>query len=164
MTAQGFSMIWRRLLWALLLIPSLWLTGCADALIYGERTSFNLGIGVHEDAALPLNVNIGFRRGVVNSAPPLGGDVTEGKTPVARGEPVSSTSSFNLTDNGRETNPFGGTLRIKTLFASGEAAVTIASKPGAVAFILSGAYSNAPTAVRMKAFLGDPINPDNVNK
>jgi hypothetical protein len=140
------------------------LAGCSDALTYGEGTSFNLAIGVNDDPALPLSVNAGLHRTVVNIVPPLGGDVSSGNTTVARGEAVSSISSFNLTDDGRDTNPLGGTLKIKTQFASGEAAVTIAQQPEAVAVIMGGRFvRTTPTKVKLQSFLGNPRDPQRVN-
>lgn len=157
-------MIKARYAWTCLAASLAVLAGCSDALIYGEGTSFNLAISVNNDPALPLSVNAGLHRTVVNLVPPLGGDVSNGNSTAARGEAVSSISSFNLTDEGRDTNPLGGTLKIKTQFASGEAAVTIAKQPEAVAFVMRGIYVRAtPTKDKLEAFLGNPRDRQHVN-
>ena len=133
------------------------LSGCSDALIYSESSSFNLAIGVNDSAALPISVNAGLKRSVVNIAPPLGGDVTNGSTVIPQGEAVSSVSSFVLTDSDRGTNPLAGTLKIKTQFASGNAAVTISGKPALTEFILKGRFiKDSPTKAKLNEWLGNP--------
>lgn len=143
---------------ALLLASLCGLAGCGDALIYGERSSFNLAIGVNDNAALPLSVNAGLDRTVVNFAPPLGGDVVSGGGGIARGEAVSSISNFDLRDKDRATNALGGTLTVKTQFASGEAAVIIATKhPALAAAIMKGQFvKDTPTQVKLEKYLGQP--------
>lgn len=142
--------------WLCGLVLLVCMSGCSDALIYGERTSFNLAISVNDNAALPLSVNAGLQRIVVNFAPPLGGDATSGNATSARGEAVSSISGFDLGYDEAAGSPLDGTLTIRTKFASGEAAVTASGKPAAVAAIVNvrGApISRGMTSARIASWL-----------
>lgn len=54
------------------------LAGCADGLIYGERTSISVAsVRVNDDPAQPVAIKLGFDRDVVLVAPPIGGDFSE---------------------------------------------------------------------------------------
>jgi hypothetical protein len=125
----------------LVLIALVALPGCQSALIYGERTSFNLAaVRLNDDIAEPVKINIGLSRSVGTMAPPRGGNVqstptTDGgaKTKDAKvdsGEAVSVFSSFDLQYvTGSGTTPtlplVDGDLSIVTRFASGQAAINI---------------------------------------
>src|SRR4051794_29472119 len=86
------------------------LGGCTDALIYGERTSFNLAISINDDPAIPMSVNAGLHRTVVTYAPPLGGNVQRRDgTVIAAGESVAAISKFDLAYEEGKT-PLAGKL------------------------------------------------------
>lgn len=147
--SAGFAMV-------LLLLP-----GCTDALIYGERTSFNLAISVNDDAAVPLSVNFGLQRTVVSFAPPLDGEVTDQGRTVASGESVAAISRFDLGYAQAAGTPFASRLTIRTQFASGQAAAiatensTTAAR--AVQLITKGTFlAHSPTKDALDGFLGHP--------
>lgn len=121
---------------ALLLVTSfVLLSACTDALVYSERTGFNLGISVNDEATTPVKLNAGLERNVVTFAPPSG-EYKESKKRTIKHDAVSMLSGFHLTDgHGGINNPLGGTLSIRSQFASGEAAVVIARNPAAAARI-----------------------------
>ncbi len=128
------------------------LAACQPALIYGERTSFNVaGIHLNDNVGEPVNINFGFVRSVATSAPPRGGEDQQIQAPttphktngssakVHEGEAVSVFSNFRLnqTAQGAANLPLtNGDLAIRTRFASGEAAINIASSENAVNAIL----------------------------
>jgi hypothetical protein len=126
----------RRAAAALALLGAL--AACGDALVYSERTSFDLAsIRLNDDAAQPLGVSLGFNRQVVTVAPPLGGTTLENGKPVASGQAVSQFSTFRV-----EAVPaFVGEpqptlLAVRSRFASGEAALEIAQAPKVVAAVM----------------------------
>jgi hypothetical protein len=121
------------------LLALLLLAGCQKTLVFFEQTAFKLGISVNEEPPVPLEVTVGLKRRVVAISPP--------KKPLEEGSPVSEAVSLlsrfdviYLPDEPTGTpspgNPFGGTLRIISAFASGEAAVTIAGDPVATAAVV----------------------------
>ena len=130
------------------LVAMLLVAGCADGLVYGERTSFNLAsVRLNDDPAEPVVVKLGFDRDVVLVAPPIGGDVAEnvkgddGKTytrTTASGEAVSQFSTFTMKSAAPFLNPTAAAdlLAVQTRFASGQAAIAIASEPEVVAAFL----------------------------
>jgi hypothetical protein len=113
--------------------------GCADTLVYGERTSFDLAIGVNEAIALPISVNAGFHRTAAALVPPREGVVRspDGKT-VAKGEAVSMISGFRLAYAEDDASLFGGKLTIQSQFASGFAAIDVSRNPQVAALIARG--------------------------
>ena len=125
------TLVGRRLV---LMVAAFGLAACQPALIYGERTSFNLAaVQVNDNVSEPVRVNFGLVRSVATVAPPRGG--TAG-TP--NGEAVSVFSNFHLDDSGaRASLPLvSDELTIRTRFASGEAAIRVSENPGAVRAIL----------------------------
>lgn len=144
-----------------LLISVFGLAACQPALIYGERTSFNVAaVQLNDNVGEPVRINFGFFRSVATVAPPRdGGDKSScqgpkddgmpgsqagcmkgGETTVAGGDAVSVFSNFNLKQT--DQTPSTGTLpltdlRIRSRFASGKAAVNIAGSPETVRSILS---------------------------
>jgi NADPH-dependent 2,4-dienoyl-CoA reductase/sulfur reductase-like enzyme len=126
------------------LLALLLVAACADGLVYGERTSFNLAsVRVNDDPAEPVVVKLGFDRDVVLVAPPIGGEVVayddQGRKKVTPGgEAVSQFSTFTLKSAAPFLRP-GETadlLAVQTRFATGHAALAIASEPEVVAAFL----------------------------
>lgn len=138
------------------------LTGCSDALIYGERTAFNLAIRVNDDPATPVNVNAGLQRTVVSLAPPLGGQIKDGDRTSPAGESVSAISRFDLRYDQSTAAVMAGRLTVKTQFLSGQAAVTATANPQTAArvvqLVTAGRFiANSPTKDWLEGFLGDPM-------
>lgn len=103
---------------------------CSDAMVYGERTSFDLAIGVNEAIALPVSVNAGFHRTAAGLIPPRGGAGEDaGGTAAPEGEAVSMISGFRLEHEDDPAAALGGKLTIKTQFASGAAAIDVSKEP-----------------------------------
>lgn len=118
----------------ILMVAVIGLAACQPALIYGERTSFNLAaVQVNDNVSEPVRVNFGLLRSVATVAPPRGG--TAG---APNGEAVSIFSNFHLEDSGaRSSLPLvDDELTIRTRFASGDAAIRVSEDPGAVRAIL----------------------------
>ncbi|EXI83053.1 MAG: hypothetical protein AW10_00128 [Candidatus Accumulibacter appositus] len=129
------------------------LAACQPALIYGERTSFNVAaIQLNDNVGEPAKINFGFVRSVATSAPPRGGEDQVIKAPAAandkgssasakvhEGEAVSVFSNFRLNQTAQNAANLpltNGDLAIRTRFASGQAAITIAGDVKAVTAIL----------------------------
>ncbi|CUH99169.1 hypothetical protein [Leisingera aquaemixtae] len=89
-----------------------------DALVYGERTGFNLAIRSDTAESAPVEVNAGIQRRVVSFVPPTKRD-SEGN---AKGEGVTMISRFDLRRSPGQSGPFSDTVRIRTSFLSGRAA------------------------------------------
>lgn len=76
------------------LVTILLVAGCADGLVYGERTSFDLAsVRLNDDPSQPVAIKLGFNRNVVLVAPPIGGEIVEddgkgGQRTTATGEAV----------------------------------------------------------------------------
>lgn len=145
------------------------LTACENTLIYAERTGFNLAIYANENPATPLEVNGGLKRSVVGLVPPTKvkkeNETSSGES-RAEGEAVSMFSGFRLTYDEGE-GPFAGDLSIRTQFASGVAAITIANgqEPAEavkkIVNVKSANFGNLPSIQRVRAWLA--ANPDNLN-
>jgi len=139
------------------LVAMMVVTGCADGLVYGERTSFNLAsVRLNDDPSEPVAIKLGFDRDVVLVAPPVGGEVVTyddlgGRRITARGEAVSQFSTFTL----KSAAPFvrrpddepDALLAVQTRFATGAAATAIASEPDVVAALLGLAVPSAEEQV-----------------
>lgn len=131
-----------RLLGALVAV--LLVAGCADGLVYGERTAFNLAsVRLNDDPSQPVSIKVGFDRDVVLVAPPIGGKVVEkdgddGQHTTARGEAVSQFSTFTIKSTAPFLNPTAPAdlLQVQTRFASGHAARAIAGEPAVVAAVM----------------------------
>ena len=139
------------------------IVGCADGLVYGERTSFSVAsLRLNDDPAQPVAVKLGFNRDVVLVAPPIGGSVvekdvsTDGKVEkdvYIGGEAVSQFSTFTV----KSTTPFvpdprkssdegqDQLLGVQSRFASGEAAIAIAESPEVVAAFMGISEIRLPT-------------------
>ncbi len=135
-------------IWVLLAAAALLLGGCNSNLVFYEKTAFKLGISAGEDPTAPLEVTGGLKRSVVSRVPPM----LDGDTTSAAREAASLLSDFDLAyvdGAGTKTtpgNPFEGQLRIRTVFASGNAARALAAKPSAaVAFLDTDALIDSLT-------------------
>lgn len=111
---------------ALLVIAAGFAAGCQDTLVYGESTAFNLAIHLNDNPQTPIEVNAGLKRHVGEMAPPVAMSEDEGK---AVGEAVSSFSGFRLRYEEDENSVLLGDLYIRTQFATGKAATTLAGNP-----------------------------------
>jgi hypothetical protein len=143
-------------LWLIAALPAL--AGCQETLVFFEQTAFKLGISVNEEPPVPLEVTVGLKRRVVAISPPrqpLQTDEAGNRRPD--GEAVSLLSRFDVdydpdqTDSASPGNPFAGKLRIISAFASGEAAVEIATDPVAMALV-----------VEPERVLGNPITRETI--
>jgi hypothetical protein len=133
------------------------LAACQPALMYGERTSFNLAaIHLNDDVSEPVKIKVGLLRSVATVAPPRGGkdqehmaEVTNPDDPkttvkVRGGDAVSVFSNFDLDYLGnRKDVPLPPSLplttedlNIRTRFASGQAAIDVSGNTQVVAAIL----------------------------
>lgn len=115
------------------------LTGCGHTLVFGEQTGFNLSIIAKSSDATPLNVNIGLDRTVASVVPPIHENTPQG---AVDGEGVNMFAEFKAAyDPGIGANntpqPFAGNLRIRTQFASGQAALAVAGNPDAVVRVVN---------------------------
>jgi hypothetical protein len=112
------------------------LAGCNRTLVFGEETGFNMGIFVKPNESTPLQVNFGLDRKVASIVPPK----TEPGPQGANGEAVNMFAGFRAAyDTVQKDNvvqPFAGSLRIRTQFASGAAAKAIAADPNTVARVV----------------------------
>ncbi len=121
---------------------------CTDALVFAENSGFNLGISVNEEPSTPLQVNAGLERTVLAFAPPAGETTTSGGKKSPKGEAVSLFSGFRLEDNHANVtqSAFAGKLTIRTQFASGIAAQSVAGDIKTVKAITSVGVSYKPDA------------------
>lgn len=152
------------------LVAMLVVAGCADGLVYGERTSFNLAsVRLNDDPSEPVAIKLGFDRDVVLVAPPIGGKVVayddQGRERVtAGGEAVSQFSTFTL----KSTAPFvrrsddepDALLAVQSRFATGAAALAIAGKPEVVAALLGLRVPSANQQVADALAQLDPVRRD----
>jgi hypothetical protein len=157
-----------RHLLLVLALPAL--AGCQKTLVFFEQTAFKLGISVNEEPPIPLEVTVGLKRRVVAISPPKkpleqGSPSSEAVRLLSRfdviylpdGETVAATPSPaapSATPGATSTvtaptgtpspgDPFGGTLRIISAFASGKAAVTLADNVVAMAAVVDPARAEA---------------------
>lgn len=107
---------------------------CDKALVYGDRTGFNLAIRTDAAEGHPLEVNAGLQRRVVGYVPPRKRDGSG--APV--GEAVNMVSKFDLQRTAGATGGLDDTITIRAAFASGQAAIKAAKEPAAVARIAKG--------------------------
>ncbi|MBA4100490.1 MAG: hypothetical protein C0484_27415 [Rhodospirillum sp.] len=103
--------------------------GCTNTLFYGESTEFDLAIHFNDNPQQPLEVNIGLKRHVGQVTPPVATSQNESGT-AAVGEAVSTLSGFRLRYEEDATGgPLNNDLYIRTQFATGAAAATLAKNP-----------------------------------
>jgi len=139
---------------------ALFVSACENTLIYAERTGFNLGIAVNDDPSTPVHVNAGLKRTVVSVVPPRETGRTFTGASVPKADSVSMFSGFRLQyDQG--DGFFQGNLRIRTQFASGQAAINLADDVQAVRKIVNVNFSRDVSFVdqqrqkRVDGFLDD---------
>jgi hypothetical protein len=118
----------RTALAALLIAAAATVSACQDTLVYGESTAFNLAIHLNDNPQTPIEVNAGLKRHVGEKAPPVATTEEDG-VKAAVGEAVSSFSGFRLRYEEDETSVLLGDLYIRTQFATGKAATTLAGNP-----------------------------------
>ena len=98
-------------------VLSLPLSGCGNALIYGEGTNFSLTtLRLNDDAATPVRIVSGLDRTVAAVVPRRNHD----------GDAVNMSALFDLEhkqDSKTFPSVFGDTLKITSEFASGAAAI-----------------------------------------
>ena len=144
------------------------LASCERTLIYAERTGFKLGISVNDNPGTPVEVNAGLKRTLVGFVPPKEGTQGSGADKTAEGEAVSMFSGFRMEyQDGTAAQPFAGKLNIRTQFASGNAALAVASKPEIVTKIVSvttSSFKNGKAGAKIRKFWkpdGKTIDTDN---
>jgi hypothetical protein len=135
-----------HLRWAgpLLLLIAMALTGCQDTLVYGESTAFNLAIHVNDNPQTPIEVNAGLKRYIGEMAPPVAHKTDKNGKTKASGEAVSSFSGFALNYEEDPTFAIGGTLHIRTQFASGAAAKELSESPKQAAKVMKATFVRSP--------------------
>jgi hypothetical protein len=154
------------LLSALAVLP--WLAGCADTIVFGAQREIDVAISLNEDVAEPVQVNIGLNSQIASLIPPIAenDDSTSstGITSLAaqhfnpEGEAASIFSGFRYTSSSMlEITPASPRPKydaeIRSQFASGAAAVILASDPEAVAKVVDVAI----TFDRNSSFMSPPI-------
>lgn len=117
--------------WLTFLLALPIVSGCERALVYGDRSGFNLAIRSDPAESAPLEVNAGLQRRVIGFVPASESD----QNAPAKGEAVNMFSRFDLKQHRDSNTVFGGKLTIGTAFASGQAALYVAEKPEVVAAI-----------------------------
>lgn len=101
------------------------LAGCENNLIFMERSGFNLSIGVNDNPVTPVQVNAGMMRSIVALVPGRG----KAENGQPSGEAVSLISGYDLRYDEQDSGFFNDKLTIRSQFASGAAAKTIAAAP-----------------------------------
>jgi len=132
------------------------LTACEQALVYGDRSGFNLAIRSDAAEGAPLEVNAGLQRRVVGFVPP------RSRTPdgLPDSEAVNMVSRFDLRRTPGDNGPFDDTIRISTSFASGAAASATdgdAAKVAAITRAPNFALSDDPDARSVAGQLFDYV-------
>lgn len=93
-------------------------SACTDALVYGDRTGFNLAVRTDATDGHPLEVNAGLQRRIAGFVPAK--QIQDG---VATGEAANMMSSQNVAREAGEGLGLGDTITINNTFVSGPAAV-----------------------------------------
>lgn len=119
----------KTILCSALLVTTL-ITGCDRALVFGDRTGFNLAIRSDTVKGEPLEVNVGLRRQVVGFVPPQGR-----KDGRADGEAVNMFARTDIRRTEKTTSPLDDKILIRSKFASGAAALAAENNPKAAAAI-----------------------------
>ena len=132
------------LLWAVGVAASV--AGCGRTLAFVERDGVNLAIRANASSSPPIEVNFGLNRTVATIVPPAG---QSGGQP--NGEAVSMFAGFQIQNDYDVTKQqVSADLKIDTQFASGAAAVNVATSPPLVARIVN---VNSTTIQRALAFV-----------
>jgi hypothetical protein len=126
----------RHIVTLLIAAAAIGLAGCNNTLYYGESTSFDLALHVNDNPQTPIEANAGLKRRVLEVAPPLSVDSSDQQhRPL--GEAANSFSGFRLKF---DPDPVFGPLAIRTQFATGQAAETLADDPQAVAAVVDAQF------------------------
>jgi len=102
----------------------LW-SGCANELIFMERTKAAIAVDFATNPAEPVEVTAGYKRTILAMVPPK--QPASDSQSVHQGEALSLISTFDLQYNNNDTE-----LVVKNGFVGGKAASTIANQPGGV--------------------------------
>lgn len=122
---------------------SIALAGCDRALVYGDRSGFNLAIRQDVTEGSPLEVNAGLQRRVISYVPPRGLDANG--NPTGEAANMLARYDYKRTPGTLEKGPFSGKFRLSTSFASGTAAKIAANDSKAAAKITQRpAYLDEP--------------------
>lgn len=119
---------------------------CDRAIVYGDRTGFNLAIRTDVAEGQPVEVNAGLQRRVGGFVPPRKRD----ENGNAVGEAANLMSRFELTRKAGEGLGLADTIWINSAFVSGDAAVKASQNADSVASIFSAPgirVSDAPEDV-----------------
>ena len=132
------------LLWVVGVAASV--AGCGRTLAFVERDGVNLAIRANASSSPPIEVNFGLNRTVATIVPPTGQSSGQ-----PNGEAVSMFAGFQIQNDYDVTKQqVSADLKIDTQFASGAAAVSVASSPPLVARIVN---VNSTTFQRGPAFV-----------
>jgi hypothetical protein len=126
--------------------------GCGRTLVFAERDGINLAVRADATSSPPIQANFGLNRTVGTIVPPAG--QKKDGTPV--GEAVSMFAGFQVDNTVNVSKAIDADLTIDTQFASGKAAVNVASNPKAVAQIVnirSGTFATSDSAKQFRAWL-----------
>lgn len=107
-------------------------SGCQRALVYGDRTGFNLAVRTDPAKADVLGVNAGLQRQVVGFVPPQARN-SEGR---ANSEAVNMISRTDIRrTRAQDGNAFNDNIRIHSAFISGAASTEAKENPGLVSAV-----------------------------
>jgi len=133
-------------LFAIILLSgcSLLWSGCANELIFMERTKAAVSVDFATNPAEPMEVTAGYKRTILAMVPPKQptSDYANPQS-VHKGEALSLISTFGLE---YEQQKQGVELVVKNGFASGKAASKIATKPAEVDALFGVTSSVGPVA------------------
>lgn len=118
---------------ALILAIAMIGSACDRAIVYGDRTGFNLALRTDVAEGHPVEVNAGLQRRVGGFAPPRKRD----KDGNAVGEAANLMSRFELARKAGEGLGLSDTIWINSAFVSGDAAVKASQNADSVASIFS---------------------------
>lgn len=133
-----------------------WLAGCADTIVFGAQREIDVAISLNEDVAEPVQVNIGLNSQIASLIPPIGENNNSTSAPSVsnaaaqhfnpEGEAATIFSGFRYTSVSMleisQTSPRPKyDAEIRSQFASGAAAVILASDPEAVAKVVDVAIT-----------------------
>lgn len=123
------------------------LPACTDTIVFGAQREIDVAIVVNEDVAEPVSVNIGLNSQIAGLVPSLDSKPAESTLPLLKyfrsddpeGEAASIFSGFRYTS---ETDivpakKFDYSAEIRSQFASGAAAMILATNPDAVAQVVN---------------------------
>lgn len=129
-------------------------SGCGRTLVFAEREGVNFAVRASSTSASPVEVNFGLDRVIATIVPPAGD-----KNGKPDGDAVSMFAGFQIDNTLDVKKPLNANMQIDTQFASGNAAIAVASKPQVVAQIVNArtlTYSASESSKKLSLWL----NPD----